>query len=165
MENKSSGNGPSEELGAGSNDQPIRLPANTEQSVERLRPSQVNQQNVDLLVQDNVGGADLDVDQEKEWGVGNGRSLGSGWLVLAVCIIFGVALWAGLNVFKAQDDIKESIAETGELARESIDEAEEIRAMQERMKSVVSGYLGAATIDEKLKYSRQSERVKIIFTS
>jgi len=53
MDKKLPPQGQSGELSSNSDDQPIRLPVNDDQSVERLRPSQMSRQNSELIAQVN----------------------------------------------------------------------------------------------------------------
>ena len=152
------------EPSSNNDDQPIRLPVNDTQSVERLRPSQMGNQNAELIVKGGIDnsltGDELDADQEKEWGDSSSKSLGTGWVVLAILLIAGLITWGGINVFKAKESKSVVEGEKSEEIQESIEDLEEIRSIQGNLEEVTRRYLGATSIEEKLKYSRDAKRVK-----
>ncbi|MCP5536337.1 MAG: hypothetical protein H7A51_08910 [Akkermansiaceae bacterium] len=132
-------------------------------AVEVLRPDHKARVNAKSLEPDVAEIMDHDgaaVSSEDGWGVAVKKAPPLGWFVLAGMLICGLAMWAAVTVFKAEPERKVTEAEKKELVIDKIKETKEVRQTLNAMRSCVSGYLTATSIDEKLAFVRHPERVR-----
>jgi len=116
-------------------------------------------------VSEILGRDEVEVNLEAVWGSEVKKAPPLGWFVLAGIILSGLALWAVVNVFKAQTQLDEAVEEKKELAVDYVKEKEEVRHTLDLMRSCVHGYLMAKNVEEKLLYVRHSNRVKPLMES
>lgn len=101
-----------------------------------------------------------EIDSEEAWGAAARKAPPLGWFVLAGIVVCGFALWASVNVFRAQSELAEVEEDKKELIVDRIKEDKEVRQTLDLMKDCVRGYLMAKSIEEKLPYIRHADRVK-----
>lgn len=99
-------------------------------------------------------------ENEERWGGGARRRSSTGWLVLAGVLFGGVAVWVVSTMFRAHTGKEETEARQTELARDLKKEEESVIAIQRGIERVAASYLGARTVEEKLVFCRQPERIK-----
>jgi hypothetical protein len=138
-------------------------PRNKPEHVEVLQPvtdSRPSARSFEPDVDDILAQEEECVDSEALWGAGEKKAPPVGWFVLVGIAVFGLAIWAALNVFDAQPDLKDAVEEKKEILIDRIQETKDVRLTLDLMKECARGYLMATSVEEKLPYVRHADRVK-----
>lgn len=139
-----------------------KLRAGAPEDVEVLRPDRKARLDAKAFrpdVSDILGEAEEEADAEEKWGSGTRKMPPLGWLVLAGILVTGLALWAVVSVYKAQPALDSVAQEKDDLERARAEETAEAKETLAAMERALEGYLAASTVDEKIRYVRQPERV------
>lgn len=133
------------------------------ENVEMLHPdhkARLNTKSLEPDVAEILEHEEVETDSEAGWGGAMKKAPPLGWFVLAGIVICSLVMWAAVTVYRAQPDLVEVEEGKKHLFIDKIKEIKEVRQTLNSMKSCVSGYLTAKTVDDKLTYVRHPERVK-----
>ncbi len=163
MDKKSPPTNKAQELKIVTDEKPLRLEpkeGGSKGAVKSHRTGVMKDVNLENRAGEQTPDVDVqEINHEEGWGERPKRSTANGWLVLALLAIFGFTLWAIFSVYKAPDEIEEVVEQTDEPEQKTADDIGEIHTMQKALKSTVSEYLAAETVEAKLLHSRHPERV------